>query len=91
VWASTNDSAFAATPVTDNKGNTYTAIDSLTTDATFGIIGQMFFCQNGVGGAGHTATVHNSSHWSDRKEVDEQLNEDFWTHAKAISGRSEDE
>jgi len=37
------------------------------------------------------ATVHNSSHWSDRKEVDEQLNEDFWTHAKAISGRSEDE
>jgi len=37
------------------------------------------------------ATVHNSSHWSDSKEVDEQLSEDFWTHARAISDRSENE
>lgn len=42
--------------VTDNKGNTYTLVNSIT--HSFGFCRQgMYLCINGAGGAGHTATA----------------------------------
>ena len=62
VFAITADSGgFAATAVTDSKSNTYTLIDTTVLDSTLGVTGGLYYCQNGVGGASHTATVHNAS------------------------------
>ena len=43
---------------TDSKGNTYTRTG---TQAVEGVLFELAYCENGVGGAGHTATVTGSS------------------------------
>lgn len=47
----------AALNVSDNKGNTYTQLGVDQGGGSSIVIAQMWYCQNGAGGAGHTATV----------------------------------
>lgn len=61
VFASTTDTAFAGTAITDSKSNTYVLIGAVSTDATFGTTTGLWYAQNGTGGASHTATVHNNA------------------------------
>jgi len=57
VFAATSASGFAATPITDNKGNAFTPVTAL--GSGLAVVGQIFYCQNGVGGSGHVFTAHN--------------------------------
>ena len=53
VWCASNG-GFGATPITDNKGNTYTQIGTNVT--AFTVTGTLWYVQNGTGGASHTWT-----------------------------------
>jgi hypothetical protein len=53
VWCASNG-GFGATPITDNKGNTYTQIQSNVT--AFTVTGTLWYKENGTGGASHTWT-----------------------------------
>lgn len=59
VFITTTGTAFAATAVTDSKGNTWTQIQS-GFQAGFGVYGELWRCENGTGGTSHTFTVHGS-------------------------------
>lgn len=41
--------------VADSKGNTYTQVGTKNTNGSVGV--WMYYCENGTGGSGHTATV----------------------------------
>lgn len=51
-WGFTNGSTFAT--VSDNKGNTYTQIGTELVSGSHRA--RLYYCENGVGGTGHTAT-----------------------------------
>lgn len=57
-FVSYDATAGAITTAGDNKGNTYTPIGTPQTDAGAGSagLGRWYVCENGVGGASHTAT-----------------------------------
>jgi len=59
VLAISKDSGVSISSVSDNKGNTYTLIDSAQ-GAGSGHSKSLYRCENGAGGAGHTATVNFS-------------------------------
>lgn len=46
---------FGATPITDNKGNTYTQIGGNV--SAFGVTGTLWYKESGTGGASHTFTA----------------------------------
>lgn len=46
--------------ISDSKGNTYTQIQSEVNNAGHGNACRLYYCQNGTGGAGHTATLNMS-------------------------------
>lgn len=52
-------SGVSITSVTDNKGNTFTALGSLITNGGYDF--RAYYCENAVGGAGHTASVNRAS------------------------------
>ena len=54
VWRSKGN-ATGNTP-TDNKGNTYTRVSGMPVSSG-GAEGDLYYCQNGTGGSGHTATA----------------------------------
>lgn len=54
VGIATTDT-FVATPVTDSKSNTYVQIESEAT--AFTVKQRLYYCENGVGGSGHTFTA----------------------------------
>lgn len=73
--------------VTDNKGNTYTEVDSQIASSILGA--RMFYCANGTGGAGHVATVAISggAAWATGHliEITGAATASFDTFAKAVS------
>lgn len=44
----------AATPITDNKGNTYVPMTGITPQSAFELL---YICENAAGGSGHTHTL----------------------------------
>jgi hypothetical protein len=51
----------ASTPITDSKGNTYTAIGTEVTNGGLGVSMRPYLCTNGTGGASHTFSMANTS------------------------------
>ena len=51
------DNPSSITSVSDSKGNTYTLVGSVVNNATGAFKSAVYKCENGTGGASHTATV----------------------------------
>jgi len=58
VFVAANSLTFAAGMITDSKGNTYSFVSNLT-GPQFGYKCGLYYCENIVGGAGHTITCVN--------------------------------